>query len=159
MDLKDPKYVKKITRVWQNNRTKNEGWVVWWKTKTKKYLINGGKAPFVILYSRRSQFTTGGAVFTVGGAKFTVGGAVFTEGGAQFTVGGAVFTIGGAEFIVQGNSEKCTGAFKFGCRMIFWSIHLSKSCRKSLFSLFIYRIDTKKIILCFNFISNINICL
>ena len=29
---------------------------------------------------------------------------------------------------VQGNSEKCTGAFKFGYRVIFYS---SKSCRKS----------------------------
>ena len=29
---------------------------------------------------------------------------------------------------VQGNSEKCTGAFKFGCRVIFY---LSKICRKS----------------------------
>ena len=31
-------------------------------------------------------------------------------------------------YVLQGNSEKCTGAFKFGCRVIFYS---SKSCRKS----------------------------
>ena len=41
---------------------------------------------------------------------------------------------------VQGISEKCTVALKslkFGCRIIFWSIYLSKS-------LFIYRIHKKK---------------
>ena len=31
--------------------------------------------------------------------------------------------------IIQGISEKCTRAFKFWCRVIFWSIYLSKSCR------------------------------
>ena len=53
---------------------------------------------------------------------------------------------------LQGISEKCTGAFKFGCRIIFWSIYLSESCRKSgVISLFIHRIHTqKKITLCFN---------
>ena len=54
---------------------------------------------------------------------------------------------------------QCTGAFKFGCRIIFWSFYLFKSCRKScLISLSIYRIHNKKIfILCFNFIKDINI--
>ena len=62
--------------------------------------------------------------------------------------------------LLQGNSEKCTGAFKFRCRIIFLSIYLSKSCRKSgLISLSIYRIHNQKIfILCFNFIKDINIC-
>ena len=61
---------------------------------------------------------------------------------------------------LQGISEKCTGAFKFGCRIIFWSIYLSKSCRKSgLISLSIYRIHNKKIfILCFNLINELKIC-
>jgi len=56
---------------------------------------------------------------------------------------------------IQGVSEKCTGAFKFGCGVIFWSIYLSKS---GLISLFIYRIHTKKFHITFNFIANINIC-
>ena len=43
---------------------------------------------------------------------------------------------------LQGNSEKCTGSFKFGCRVIFWSIYLSKS---GLIRLNIYRIHTKNI--------------
>ena len=58
---------------------------------------------------------------------------------------------------VQGNSEKCTGVFKFGCRVI---IYLSKSCRKSDLISHISIEFTKKInyILFFNFITNINIC-
>ena len=58
---------------------------------------------------------------------------------------------------VQGISEKCTGTSKFGCHVIFWSIYLSKNCRKSGFiSLSIYRIHTKKYSY-YNFITNINI--
>ena len=46
---------------------------------------------------------------------------------------------------LQGISEKCIGAFKFGCHIIFWSIYLSKICRKSgVISLSIYQIHTKK---------------
>ena len=46
---------------------------------------------------------------------------------------------------IQGISEKYTEALKFGCRVIFWSIYLSKSCRKiGLISLSIYRIRKKK---------------
>ena len=57
---------------------------------------------------------------------------------------------------IQGISEKCTGAFKFVCRIIFWSIYLSKVCCKSgLISIAIYRIHKKIFILCFNFITNI----
>ena len=57
---------------------------------------------------------------------------------------------------LKGISEKFTGTFKFGYSVIFWSIYLSKSCRKSGFiSLFIYRIQNKIFILCFNFITNV----
>ena len=45
--------------------------------------------------------------------------------------------------IIQSISEKCTGAFKFECLIIFWTIYLSKSCRKSG-SLSINRIHTQK---------------
>ena len=59
---------------------------------------------------------------------------------------------------LQGLSEKCTGAFKFGCRVICRSIILSKSCHKSGFiSLSIYRIHKKIFILCFNCITKLNI--
>ena len=56
-----------------------------------------------------------------------------------------------------GFSEKCTGAFKFGCRIIFWSIYLSQRCGKScLISLSIYWIQSKQIfILCFYFIKKL----
>ena len=37
---------------------------------------------------------------------------------------------------IQGISDKCTAAFKFGCRVIFRSIYLSKSCRKKTFILY-----------------------
>ena len=57
---------------------------------------------------------------------------------------------------IQGISEKCAGASKFWCCVIFSSIYLSKSCRKSgLISLSIHRILTKKI-LCFYFITNMS---
>ena len=64
----------------------------------------------------------------------------------------------GAKKIVhlQGNSEKCTGAFMFGCREIFY---LSKSCRKSgLISHLSIEFTQKIFILCLDFITNINIC-
>ena len=35
-------------------------------------------------------------------------------------------------FQVKGISEKCIGTFKLGFRVLFWSIHPFKSCRKSL---------------------------
>ena len=52
------------------------------KKSTKKYLINGKKAP-PLVNTLPLLFTVGGSVFTVGGAEFTVGGAVFTVGGAR----------------------------------------------------------------------------
>ena len=58
-------------------------------------------------------------------------------------------------FILQGNSEKCTGAFKLGCRVIFY---VFKSCHKSgLISLQSSIEFIKKIIVGFN-LTNINIC-
>ena len=86
--------MKKITRVWPNNCTDNEGWVVW----IKKSTVGG------------AQITVGGAVFTVRGAVFTVGGAKFRVGGAEFTIGGAVFTVGGAVFTVGGAMFRVGGA-------------------------------------------------
>ena len=62
------------------------------------------------------------------------------------------------DLYIQGISEKCTETFKFGCLVIFWSIYLSKSCRKSgLSSLSIYQIHKKKYIYVFNY-NNIIIC-
>ena len=59
-------------------------------------------------------------------------------------------------FIIQGNSGKCTGAFKFGCRVIFY---LSKSCRKSgLISHLSIEFTQKRNHIFKNFITNINIC-
>ena len=55
---------------------------------------------------------------------------------------------------IQGISEKCTGAFKFGCRVIFLVIYQSKSCRKSGLT-----VEFPKIMftVCLNLITNINI--
>ena len=53
--------------------------------------------------------------------------------------------------IIQGISEKCTGAFKFGCRII--------SVYPKVAAIVVSSIEfTKKNILYFNFITNINIC-
>ena len=59
-------------------------------------------------------------------------------------------------WVLLGISEKCTGAFKFGCRIIFWSIYLSKDAAKVVSSVYL-SIEFKKMkfILCFNFITNI----
>jgi len=56
---------------------------------------------------------------------------------------------------LQGNSEKCTGEFKCGYRVIFY---LSKSCRKSGLISHLYIEFTKKIHIMFHFVTNINIC-
>ena len=57
---------------------------------------------------------------------------------------------------IQGNSEKCIGAFKFACCVIFY---LSKIWRKSgLISHLSIEFTKKMFMLCFNFITNINIC-
>ena len=55
--------------------------------------------------------------------------------------------------LIQGNTEKCTGAFKFGCRVTFYS---SKSCRKS--GLIRHLFPQKIFKFCFNSIKKKNIC-
>ena len=51
---------------------------------------------------------------------------------------------------IQGISEKCTGAFKFQCLVIFEVSIYPKI-------LPIYKIHKKKLLICFHFITNINI--
>ena len=58
---------------------------------------------------------------------------------------------------VQGISEKCTEAFKFGCRVIFWSIY-PKVAAKAVSSVYL-SIEFIKKILCFDFITNILVCM
>ena len=83
-----------------------------------------------------------------------------TKYGGDFVLSFSIsWEIDKLQIFIQGISEKCTGAFKFGCRITFWGIYLSESCHKrGLFSLFIYRVHKKTNILCFNFLTNINIC-
>ena len=53
------------------------------------------------------------------------------EGSSRWTPGCTSARPGPATTYIQGISEKCTGHFKFGCHIIFWSIYLSISCHKS----------------------------
>ena len=64
-----------------------------------------------------------------------------------------VYTI--YKVIYKDNSEKCTGAFKFRCRVIFY---LCKSRKSGLISHPSIEFPQKIFILFFNFITNINIC-
>ena len=50
------------------------------------------------------------------------------------------------------------GAFKLGCRNIYWSIYLSKLPQKRSHQSIYQSNSQKKIILCFSFRTNINIC-